>query len=81
MAIESGSNTQKPRVVIVGGGFAGLQAAMHLAGKPVEVMLIDRRNHHTFQPLLYQVRWPRFRRETLRSPSGASFVTGRTSMS
>ncbi|MGH9616930.1 MAG: NAD(P)/FAD-dependent oxidoreductase, partial [Acidobacteriaceae bacterium] len=44
-----------PRVVILGAGFAGLQAAMHLAGKPVEVMLIDRRNHHTFQPLLYQV--------------------------
>ena len=42
-------------MVIVGGGFAGLQAAMHLAGKPVEVMLVDRRNHHTFQPLLYQV--------------------------
>jgi NADH dehydrogenase len=55
MAIESESNTRKPRVVIVGGGFAGLQAAMRLAGKPVEVMLVDRRNHHTFQPLLYQV--------------------------
>jgi NADH dehydrogenase len=55
MAIEGGTNVRKPRVVIVGGGFAGLQAAIHLAGKPVEVMLIDRRNHHTFQPLLYQV--------------------------
>ena len=55
MAMQDGSGTRRPRVVIVGGGFAGLQAAMHLAGKPVDVTLIDRRNHHTFQPLLYQV--------------------------
>ena len=45
----------KPRVVIVGGGFGGLHAAKALATAPVEVVLIDRRNHHTFQPLLYQV--------------------------
>lgn len=44
-----------PRVVIVGAGFGGLAAAKRLAGKPVEVTLIDRRNHHLFQPLLYQV--------------------------
>ena len=42
-------------VVIVGGGFAGLYAARSLAGKDVRVTLIDRRNHHLFQPLLYQV--------------------------
>lgn len=42
-------------VVIVGGGFGGLYAANALAGKPVRVTLIDRRNHHLFQPLLYQV--------------------------
>lgn len=45
----------RPKVFIVGGGFAGLAAAKALAGAPVEVMLIDRRNHHVFQPLLYQV--------------------------
>jgi NADH:ubiquinone reductase (H+-translocating) len=43
------------RVVILGGGFAGLMAAKSLAGKPVEVTLVDRRNFHLFQPLLYQV--------------------------
>jgi NADH dehydrogenase len=43
------------RVVIVGGGFAGLYAARGLAGEPVDVALVDRRNHHLFQPLLYQV--------------------------
>jgi NADH dehydrogenase len=45
----------KPRVVIVGGGFGGLSAAKALAGQPFEVTLIDRNNHHLFQPLLYQV--------------------------
>jgi len=45
----------RPRVVIVGGGFGGLYAARALKGAPVEVTLVDRRNHHLFQPLLYQV--------------------------
>ena len=44
-----------PRVVIVGGGFGGLYAARALKRTPVDVTLIDRRNHHLFQPLLYQV--------------------------
>ena len=44
-----------PRVVIVGGGFGGLSAAKALAGQPFDVTLIDRNNHHLFQPLLYQV--------------------------
>jgi NADH dehydrogenase len=44
-----------PRVVIVGGGFGGLAAAKALRRAPVEVILIDRTNHHLFQPLLYQV--------------------------
>ena len=43
------------RVVIVGGGFGGLAAARALARAPVQVTLVDRSNHHTFQPLLYQV--------------------------
>src|SRR5437764_963205 len=46
---------RRPRVVIVGAGFGGLEAAKRLAGKPVDVTVIDRRNHHLFQPLLYQV--------------------------
>src|SRR5258707_10561745 len=45
----------RPRVVVVGGGFAGLSAGKALADMAVDVTLIDRRNHHTFQPLLYQV--------------------------
>ncbi len=44
-----------PRVFIVGGGFAGLAAARSLAAAPVELTVVDRRNHHVFQPLLYQV--------------------------
>jgi NADH dehydrogenase len=45
----------RPRVVVVGGGFGGLYAARALARAPVSVTLIDRKNHHLFQPLLYQV--------------------------
>ncbi len=49
------SDTARPRIVIVGGGFGGLEAAKTLARLPVEITLVDRKNHHTFQPLLYQV--------------------------
>ena len=45
----------RAKVVIVGGGFAGLYAAKQLSNQPVSVTLVDRKNHHTFQPLLYQV--------------------------
>ncbi|MGE0746220.1 MAG: NAD(P)/FAD-dependent oxidoreductase [Rhodospirillales bacterium] len=45
----------EPRVVIVGAGFGGLEAAKALSGQPVRVTVIDARNHHLFQPLLYQV--------------------------
>src|SRR4029078_8442621 len=43
------------RVVIVGAGFGGLETTYRLAGAPVSITLVDRRNHHLFQPLLYQV--------------------------
>src|SRR6185312_869299 len=49
------SSSKHHRVVIVGAGFGGLEATYRLAGAPVEITLIDRRNHHLFQPLLYQV--------------------------
>jgi len=47
--------TSKPRVVIVGSGFGGLNAARALAKAPVQITIVDRKNFHTFQPLLYQV--------------------------
>jgi len=49
------SPPQKPRVVVVGGGFGGLEAAKKLGDKQVDVTLIDRTNYHLFQPLLYEV--------------------------
>jgi NADH dehydrogenase FAD-containing subunit len=49
------SDQKLPRVVIIGGGFGGLNAARALRHVPVEIVLIDRANHHLFQPLLYQV--------------------------
>ena len=45
----------RPRVVVVGGGFGGIHAAQGLGKLPVDVTVLDRKNHHTFQPLLYQV--------------------------
>jgi NADH dehydrogenase FAD-containing subunit len=55
MANNNSSSGHTPRVVIVGGGFGGLAAAKALRKAPVQVILIDRTNHHLFQPLLYQV--------------------------
>ena len=48
-------DTPRPHVVILGGGFAGLRAARRLARHPVRITVVDSRNHHLFQPLLYQV--------------------------
>src|SRR5499427_1156142 len=53
-AVETPRPARK-RVVIIGGGFAGIAAAHALRHADAEVVLIDRRNHHIFQPLLYQV--------------------------
>ena len=52
---SSNEKASLPVVVIIGGGFAGLSAAKALANAPVKIILIDRSNHHLFQPLLYQV--------------------------
>jgi NADH dehydrogenase len=50
-----GKSSGKPRVVIIGGGFGGLNVGRHLRHEDVEVVMIDKHNYHTFQPLLYQV--------------------------
>src|SRR5579871_3384093 len=52
--MATGNNVRK-RVIVVGGGFAGINAAMELAKLSVDITLVDRKNYHTFQPLLYQV--------------------------
>jgi NADH dehydrogenase len=52
---ETGTRTGRPRVVILGAGFGGLAAAMALRQADVDITIIDRRNYHLFQPLLYQV--------------------------
>src|SRR5258705_10723366 len=73
-----------PNVVIVGGGFAGLSAVKALRSAPVQVLLIDRTNHHLFQPLLYQVAISALSpgqiaspiREILRNQQNATVVMG-----
>lgn len=49
------SNSKFPKVIIIGGGFGGIQLAKKLKNKEMEVLMLDRHNYHTFQPLLYQV--------------------------
>ena len=60
--MRAGARGNAPRLAIVGGGFGGLCAAQALGSAPLSVTLVDRENHHLFQPLLYQVaplRWGR----------------------
>ncbi len=77
----------RPRVVIVGAGFAGLWAAQALAGAPVEVVVVDRNNYHSFMPLLYQVAAAELEPEDIIYPirsilhrqANASFLMGEVS--
>jgi NADH:ubiquinone reductase (H+-translocating) len=55
MPAESNRDGGRHRVVVVGGGFGGLNVARALAGADVDLTMVDRTNHHLFQPLLYQV--------------------------
>lgn len=66
--MSSPINTQKPKIVIVGGGFAGIELAKTLKDKPVDVLMLDRHNYHTFQPLLYQVATGALEAETIAFP-------------
>ena len=69
------SNTTH-RVVIVGGGFGGLHAASNLRSPMLDVTLIDRRNFHLFQPLLYQVATGGLSPANIACPCARSFVIG-----
>jgi len=53
--MNTSSTSKFPLVVIIGGGFGGLEVARRLKDKPVEILMLDKHNYHTFQPLLYQV--------------------------
>ena len=53
--MKTADNSKFPVVVIIGGGFGGLEVAKALADKPVDILMLDKHNYHTFQPLLYQV--------------------------
>lgn len=62
------TQVKHPKIVIVGGGFGGLELAKKLKGQPVEVLMLDRHNYHTFQPLLYQIATGALEAETITFP-------------
>ncbi len=62
------TQTNNPQIVIVGGGFGGLELAKNLKNEPVDILLLDRHNYHTFQPLLYQVATGALEGETISFP-------------
>ena len=73
----SGITNERPKVIIIGGGFGGLSAAQALKSAPVDVTLIDRRNYHLFQPLLYQVATGlRVRQKVVPLPARVSLIGG-----
>ena len=55
MSSPSAPTPSRPHLVVIGGGFGGLRVAMQLSRTPIDITVVDRRNHHLFQPLLYQV--------------------------
>ena len=67
----------RPQVVVIGGGFGGLSAVHALAKLPVDVVLIDRNNHHVFQPLLYQVATAALSPEDIAAPIRSIFARNR----
>src|SRR3954454_18057417 len=69
----SSTSAHRHRVIVIGGGFAGLQAVRKLRRAPVEITLIDRRNFHLFQPLVYQVATGSLSAEEIASPLRSIF--------
>ena len=65
----------KPRVLIIGCGFGGLEAARALADADVDITLVDRTNHHLFQPLLYQVATAGLSAPAIAAPARQPVVT------
>jgi len=55
LLMDQTKSARMPRIVIIGGGFGGINLAKKLKNKPVEILMLDKHNYHTFQPLLYQV--------------------------
>src|SRR5476651_1270028 len=66
--------THHPRVVIIGGGFGGIELAKHLKDKSVEVLMVDKNNYHTFQPLLYQIAMGDIEADSISFPLRKIFV-------